>query len=303
MSSNDTRTQEPGGAGRLGEHRVARIGFGAMQLTESRDRAVGRETAVAILRTAVERGVNHIDTAEFYGTATENANDLIRAALHPYPENLAIATKVGAVRDASGALVPAQRPEELRAAVEANLTRLGTERLALVNLRRVDGRPGIVAEGDQIVDIDSQLAELVALRDEGKIAGIGMSSVTADQLRQALPVGIVCVQNLYSLVDRTGESVLDVCREHDVAWVPFFPLGSAIPGYPKVVDQPAVRAAAAALGATPAQIGLAWLLAHYEGTLLIPGTANPDHLAENIAAGDIRLDPDTLKELDQVSAA
>lgn len=303
MSSNDTRTQEPGGAGRLGEHRVARIGFGAMQLTESRDRAVGRETAVAILRTAVERGVNHIDTAEFYGTATENANDLIRAALHPYPENLAIATKVGAVRDASGALVPAQRPEELRAAVEANLTRLGTERLALVNLRRVDGRPGIVAEGDQIVDIDSQLAELVALRDEGKIAGIGMSSITADQLRQALPVGIVCVQNLYSLVDRTGESVLDVCREHDVAWVPFFPLGSAIPGYPKVVDQPAVQAAAAALGATPAQIGLAWLLAHYEETLLIPGTANPDHLAENIAAGDIRLDPDTLKELDQVSAA
>ena len=303
MSSNDTRTQEPGGAGRLGEHRVARIGFGAMQLTESRDRTVSRETAVAILRTAVERGVNHIDTAEFYGTATENANDLIRAALHPYPENLAIATKVGAVRDASGALVPAQRPEELRAAVEANLTRLGTERLALVNMRRVDGRPGIVAEGDQIVDIDSQLAELVALRDEGKIAGIGMSSVTADQLRQALPVGIVCVQNLYSLVDRTGESVLDVCREHDVAWVPFFPLGSAIPGYPKVVDQPAVQAAAAALGATPAQIGLAWLLAHYEETLLIPGTANPDHLAENIAAGDIRLDPDTLKELDQVSAA
>ena len=303
MSSNDTRTQEPGGAGRLGEHRVARIGFGAMQLTESRDRAVGRETAVAILRTAVERGVNHIDTAEFYGTATENANDLIRAALHPYPENLAIATKVGAVRDASGALVPAQRPQELRAAVEANLTRLGTERLALVNLRRVDGRPGIVAEGDQIVDIDSQLAELAALRDEGKIAGIGMSSVTADQLRRALPVGIVCVQNLYSLVDRTGESVLDVCREHDVAWVPFFPLGSAFPGYPKVVDQPAVRAAAAALGATPAQIGLAWLLAHYEETLLIPGTANPDHLAENIAAGDIRLDPDTLKELDQVSAA
>ena len=303
MSSNDTRTQEPGGAGRLGEHRVARIGFGAMQLTESRDRAVSRETAVAILRTAVERGVNHIDTAEFYGTATENANDLIRAALHPYPENLAIATKVGAVRDASGALVPAQRPEELRAAVEANLTRLGTERLALVNMRRVDGRPGIVAEGDQIVDIDSQLAELAALRDEGKIAGIGMSSVTADQLRRALPVGIVCVQNLYSLVDRTGESVLDVCREHDVAWVPFFPLGSAIPGYPKVVDQPAVQAAAAALGATPAQIGLAWLLAHYEETLLIPGTANPDHLAENIAAGDIRLDPDTLKELDQVSAA
>ena len=305
MSSNDNETtvREPGGAGRLGTRRVARIGFGAMQLTESRDRTVSRETAVAILRTAVERGVNHIDTAEFYGTATANANDLIRAALHPYPEHLAIATKVGAVRDASGALVPAQRPEELRAAVEANLTRLGTERLALVNLRRVDGRPGIVAEGDQIVDIDSQLAELIALRDEGKIDAIGLSSVTADQLRKALPVGIACVQNLYSLVNRTGEPVLDVCREHGVAWVPFFPLGSAFPGYPKVADQPAVQAAAAALGATPAQIGLAWLLAHYEGTLLIPGTANPDHLAENIAAGDVRLDPDTLKELEQASAA
>jgi pyridoxine 4-dehydrogenase len=165
----------------------------------------------------------------------------------------------------------------------------------------VDGRPGIVAEGDQIVDIDSQLAELAALRDEGKIDGIGLSSVTADQLRQALPAGIVCVQNLYSLVDRTGEPVLDVCREHGVAWVPFFPLGSAFPGYPKVVDQPAVRDAAAALGATPAQIGLAWLLAHYEGTLLIPGTANPDHLAENIAAGQVGLDPDTLASLDQIT--
>jgi pyridoxine 4-dehydrogenase len=298
---NGITALEPGGAGRLGTHRVARIGFGAMQLTESRDRTVSEEAGVAILRTAVERGVNHIDTAEFYGTATANANDLIRAALHPYPENLAIATKVGAVRDASGALIPAQRPEELRASVEANLSRLGAERLALVNLRRVDGRPGIVAEGDQIVDIDSQLAELAALRDEGKIDGIGLSSVTADQLRQALPVGIVCVQNLYSLVDRTGEPVLEVCREHDVAWVPFFPLGSAFPGFPKVVDQPAVRDAAAALGATPAQIGLAWLLAHYERTLLIPGTANLDHLAENIAAGEIRLDPDTLASLDRIT--
>jgi pyridoxine 4-dehydrogenase len=301
VSSNDTAAREPGGAGRLGAHRVARIGFGAMQLTESRDRTVGRETAVAILRTAVEQGVNHIDTAEFYGTAALNANDLIREALHPYPENLAIATKVGAVRDPGGALIPAQRPEELRAGVEANLARLGTERLALVNLRRVDGRPGVVAEGDQIVDIDSQLAELVALRDEGKIDGIGLSSVTADQLRQALPVGIACVQNLHSLVDRTSEPVLDVCREQDIAWVPFFPLGSAIPGWPKVADQPAVQAAAAALGATPAQVALAWLLARYEGTLLIPGTANPDHLAENIAAGDVRLDPGTLKELDGIT--
>ena len=300
MSSNDTNTREPGGGGRLGGRRVARIGFGAMQLTESPGRTVGRPDAVAILRSAVEQGVNHIDTAEFYGTIAANTNDLIRAALHPYPETLALATKVGAERDASGALVPAQQPKELRASVEANLARLGAERLALVNLRRADAAPGIVAEGDQRVDIDSQLAELVALRDEGKIEGIGLSAVTADQLRKALPAGIVCVQNMYSLVDRAGESVLEVCREHGVAWAPFFPLGSAFPGFPKVVDQPAVQAAAAALGATPAQIGLAWLLAHYEGTLLIPGTTNPDHLAENIAAGDVRLDPDTLASLDRI---
>ena len=302
MSTDETTTRQPGGSGLLGGHRVARIGFGAMQLAEGFGRPkISPEAAVAILRAAVEQGVDHIDTAEFYGTTTANANDLIRTALHPYPENLALATKVGAERDASGALVTAQRPEELRASVEANLARLGAERLAVVNLRRADVAPGLVAEGDQVVDIDSQLAELIALRDEGKIEGIGLSAVTADQLRKALPAGIVCVQNLYSLVDRSEEATLDLCREHDVAWVPFFPLGSAFDNRLKVVDQPAVRAAAAALGATPAQIGLAWLLAHYSGTLLIPGTANPDHLAENIAAGDVRLDPDTLAELDRIT--
>jgi hypothetical protein len=300
MSEHDVTTREPGGTSGLAGHRVARIGFGAMQLTERRGRPpISRESAVAVIRAAVEQGVNHIDTAEFYGDAAANANDLIRAALHPYPDDLVLATKVGAERDASGALIPAQRPEQLRAGVEANLARLGTERLAVVNLRRLDLRPGLLATGDQLVDIDSQLAELIALREEGKIDGIGLSAVRADQVRHALPAGIVCVQNSHSLVDRTGEPVLDVCREHDIAWVPFFPLGSAFASLPKVVDQPAVREAATALGVTPTQIGLAWHLAYYSRTLLISGTSDPAHLAENIAAGDVRLDPETLAALEK----
>lgn len=153
-SSNDvTENGAPGGATTLAGHRVARIGFGVMQLAEHRPGLlVSPHAAVAILRKAVDSGVNHLDTAEFYGTAAANANDLIRAALHPYPEDLVLATKVGAERDAGGALVSAQRPEQVRASVEANLARLGTERLAVVNLRRLDAQPGIVAEGEQRVD-------------------------------------------------------------------------------------------------------------------------------------------------------
>ena len=280
-----------GNGGTLAGHRVARVGFGAMQLAESFGRPkVSRESAVSLLRTAVELGVDHIDTAEFYGTRAENANDLIREALYPYPAGLVIATKVGAERDADGGLVAAQRPEQVRASVEANLARLRVERLGVVNMRRLDLQPGILAEGDQIVDLDSQMAELAALRDEGKIEGIGLSNVSAEQLRRALPVGIACVQNSHSLVDRTFEDVLDVCRAHDVAWVPFCPLGSAFAHLPKVVDQPAVREVAARLGVTAAQVGLAWHLAYYQRTLLIAGTADPAHLAQNIAAADIRLD-------------
>src|SRR6478609_2048232 len=171
-----------------------------------------------------------------------------------------------------------QRPEELRAGVEANLRRLGVERLAVVNLRRLDARPGIVATGDQRVDLDSQLAELVALRAEGKIDGIGLSGVGVDEFRRALPAGVVCVQNLYNLLDRTAEPLLAECAAHGVAWVPFFPLGSAFPGAPRVAEHPAVVAAAA------------WLLAHDPGTLLIPGTRSLEHLAENVAAADVPVD-------------
>jgi len=270
--------------GRLGDHKVRRVGYGAMQLAEGTPPA--REDAIAVLRRAVELGVDHIDTAEFYGDGL--ANDLIRAALWPYPDDLALVSKVGAVR--AGRLVPAQRPEELRAGVEANLRRLGVERLAVVNLRRLDARPGIVATGDQRVDLDSQLAELVALRAEGKIDGIGLSGVGVDEFRRALPAGVVCVQNLYNLLDRTAEPLLAECAAHGVAWVPFFPLGSAFPGAPRVAEHPAVVAAAADLGVTPAQVGLAWLLAHEPGTLLIPGTRSLEHLAENVAAAEVPVD-------------
>jgi aryl-alcohol dehydrogenase-like predicted oxidoreductase len=292
----------PGGTGHLGEQPVARIGFGAMQLVERLDGRppVAEEVALAVLRGVSDAGIDHIDTAEFYGEGT--ANQRIRAALFPYAESLALVTKVGAVRSGS-TLVPAQRPAELRAQVEDNLATLGTDRLAAVNLRRADVPPGIIAEGDQRVDLDDQLAELSALRDEGKIGGIGLSHVSADQLRQAVPAGIVCVQNLYNLLDRSAEDQLDVCREHGIAWVPYFPLGSSHPRFPKVTEHPAVVATAERLGATPAQVGLAWLLAHYGNTLLIPGTSDPAHLAENVAAGDVRLDAEAMAALNHASSA
>jgi len=284
--------------GRLGSRSVHRIGYGAMQLAERA--APPRDAAVAVLRRAVELGVDHIDTAEFYGDGL--ANDLIRAALWPYPGSLAVVTKVGARRDGQGALVPAQRPEDLRADVEANLRRLGLERLAVVNLRRLDARPGIVATGDQLVDLDSQLAELVALRDAGMIEGIGLSGVRPDQLRKALPVGVACVQNLYNVLDRAAEPLLTECSTHDVAWVPFFPLGSAFARAARVTEHPTVIAAAADLGVTPGQVGLAWLLAHDPNTLLIPGTRSAEHLAENMAAADIQLEATTMAKLDALAA-
>lgn len=289
----------PGGTAELAGRPVARIGFGVMQLERAK---AGRDQALAILRQAVEAGVNHLDTAQFYG----ECNALIRAALAPYGDDLALVTKVGAVWDDNAKpvpLVPAQRPAQLRAQVEANLASLGTERVAVVNLRRLDAGPGIIAEGEQRVDLDDQLAELAALRDQGKIGGIGLSNVSAAQLRQALPAGIACVQNSYSLLGRAAEPALDVCRAHGVAWVPFFPLGSSGFGsMRKVTEDPAVTAVAAGLGVTPAQVGLAWQLAHYERTLLIPGTANPAHLAENVSAGSVELPPAELAALGQLAA-
>ena len=293
MSTN----RRPGGSAILAGRPVARIGYGAMQLPgpgvlgPPRDRAL----ALAVLRRAVELGVNHIDTAQYYGP--DVANNLIRAALHPYPEDLVLVTKVGAERDRQGRWISAQRPHELRAGVEANLRSLEVERIDVVNLRLLGAERD---PGDRAmrVDLDSQLAEMIALRAEGKIGGIGISSVNVHQFSQALPAGIACVQNAYNLLDRADEPLLELCREHDVAWVPYFPLGSAFAGAARVTEHPAVLTAAAAQGATPAQVGLAWLLAHDPNILLIPGTSSLEHLEENVAAADVRLDATTMAVLD-----
>jgi len=275
--------------GRLGDHDVLRVGFGAMQLEHA-----DPGDAVKVLHRAVELGVDHIDTAEFYGPV----NELIRTALHPYADRLRIATKIGAVTHPTERLAAAQQPAQLRAQVEENLRTLGTEHLAVVYLRRADTPPGIIATGDQVVDLDSQLAELIALRDEGKIGGIGLSQVSVAQLRQALPAGIVCVQNFYNVLTRDQEDVLAECAEHGIAWVPYCPLGSAFEHLPSVTDDPVVIAHAERLGITPAQAGLAWLLGHSPATLLIPGTRDLGHLADNMAVTRIELDREATNAFD-----
>ena len=279
----------------LGSYRVARIGFGAMQLPgpgvmgPPRD----RDGALAVLRRAVELGVNHIDTAQYYGP--DVSNQLIREALHPYADDLALVSKVGAERDEQGNWTPAQTPAQLRSGVEDNLRTLGVERLAAVNLRLLDhGGPS-----ETPVPLEDQLAEMVALRDEGLIAGIGISNATLEQVDTAIRLaGIVCVQNPFSLVDQHDQPVLDRCAAEGVAYVPFFPLGSAIPGMAKVTEQPAVETVAERLGATPAQVGLAWLLAHADNVLLIPGTSSVAHLEQNLGTADVQLSAADLAELE-----
>ncbi|WP_416981210.1 aldo/keto reductase [Streptomyces sp. T028] len=287
----------PGAAGRLAGRAVSRIGYGAMQL----DRLRGdRDAAVALLRRSVELGVDHVDTAHFYGNGF--VNDVIREALRD-DDDVLVVSKVGAAPDPGGPfpLRLAQRPEELRTGIEDNLAGLGVEQIPVVNLRRLDsGHTPMPVPDDQLVDLDDQLAELTSLRDEGKIGAIGLSSVTLDVLRRALPAGIVCVQNAYSLVARDDEDLLRLCGDEDIAWVPFFPLGGARPGLPKVTDEPAVIAAAKAAGRAPAQIGLAWLLHHAPNVLLIPGTADTGHLEANLEAGALTLDEATLAELDAI---
>ena len=281
----------------LGTLPVRRVGFGAMQLPgpgvvgPPRD----HDEAIAVLRRAVELGVDHIDTAQFYGP--DVANELIREALYPYPDRLVLVSKVGAFRDRNGAWLPGQRPGQLRSAVEDNLRTLGVERLGAVNLRLMDNRRALF--DDQQVSLEDQLAEMVALREEGKIAGVGISTASRAQVEQAIEqADIVCVQNAFSLLDQSDADVLDLCQAAGVAYVPYFPLGSAFPGMPKVTDDPAVRAVATRIGASPAQVGLAWLLAHRDNVLLIPGTSSVTHLEENLAVADIHLTPDDIAELE-----
>ena len=282
----------------LGPYAVHRIGFGAMQLPGPGVMGPPRDhdAAVAVLRRAVELGVDHIDTAQYYGP--DVSNQLIREALHPYPENLALVSKVGAVRDAKGGWPPAQQPAELRAGVQDNLRTLGVEQLAAVNLRVLDPIRGYTPP-----PFEDQLAEMVRMREEGLIAGIGVSNVTLEQLDTAIRLaGVVCVQNAYSLLDRHHEDVLQRCASEGIAFVPFFPLGSAFPGMPKVTENPVVGELADRLGATAAQVGLAWLLHRAENILLIPGTSSVEHLEENLATGSLPLDESEMAELEAVGA-
>jgi pyridoxine 4-dehydrogenase len=275
----------------LGRFSVARIGFGAMQLPgpgvfgPPRD----RDKALAVLRRAVELGVDHIDTAQFYGPNV--ANDLIREALYPYPDNLALVSKVGARRDDAGAWLPVVDPDDLRRDIEANLRTLGIDRLAVVNLRLMD------SDGpDQ--RFDEQLSAMIAARDEGLIDGIGLSNVTREHLLHALDrTEVVCVQNAFNLVDRSSGPVLQECTARSIGFVPFFPLGSAFSPDNPVLGHPLVQQVAARLGCTPAQVALAWTLSVAPNVLLIPGTSSMRHLEENLAVAQIDLDEDTREQL------
>ncbi|HEU0317573.1 MAG TPA: oxidoreductase [Solirubrobacteraceae bacterium] len=281
----------------LGEKPINRIGYGAMQLAGPGVFGPPRdpEAARAVLRRAVELGVDHIDTAQYYGP--DVVNDLIRDALHPYPPDLKLVTKVGGRRDAEGAWLPAQSPEELRDGVEANLRSLGVERMDLVNLRRMDH-----GDGPAAVPLAEQLGTLEDLREEGKLDLIGVSNVDRDGAEQALElVAVAQIQNSYSIIDRGDEPMIDLCREREIAFVPFFPLGSAFTGGPaRIAQDPSIAGVASKHGATPAQIALAWLLARYDRMLLIPGTTSVAHLEENLAAIEVELDEDDIADLDGV---
>lgn len=282
----------------LGSYTVGRVGFGAMQLPgpgvfgPPRD----HDQAIAVLKRAIELGINHIDTAQFYGP--DVSNQLIREALHPYPEDLALVSKVGARRDDQGNWTAAQEPDELRADIEENLRELGVDRLAAVNLRIHSGDPNSVGPVNREL-FDRQLTAMIAARDEGLIAGIGLSSVSVEHLQIALDrTEIVTVQNAYNLVDRSSQPVLDLCTERGISFVPFFPLGSGFSADNPVLGHPAVRREAEKLGRTPAQIALAWTLSVAPNVLLIPGTSSVAHLEENTAVRDIELDEETKRELD-----
>ena len=277
----------------LGDKPINRIGFGAMQLAGPGVFGPPRDPDAvrAVLRRAIELGVDHIDTAQYYGP--DVVNDLIREALYPYPENLKLVTKVGGRRDDRGAWLPAQSPAELRSGVEENLRSLRVERMDLVNLRlmNADGSGDLLAE---------QLGTLEDLRREGKLDLIGISEADAGAVRRALAlVDIAEVQNQYSVVNRSGEDVLELAIEREIAFVPYFPLGSAFTGGPRRLAQdPAVAEVAERRDISAAQVALAWLLARYERMLLIPGTTSVQHLEENMAVGDVELDGEDMAELE-----
>ncbi|MGN6170778.1 MAG: aldo/keto reductase, partial [Solirubrobacteraceae bacterium] len=269
----------------IGDKPVNRMGFGAMQLAGRGVFGPPRDpdAARAVLRRAIELGVDHIDTAQYYGP--DVVNDLIRGTLHPYPKNLKLVTKVGARRDRQGAWLPAQSPAELRAGVEDNLRSLQVERMDLVNLRLI----GNEASNDRLAE---QLGSLEDLRSEGKLDLIGISEAGVDAVHRALELADIAeVQNSYSVVNRSGEDVLELCMEREIAFVPYFPLGSAFSGGPRQLAQnPVIAGVAERHGITATQVALAWLLSRYARIFLIPGTSSVEHLEQNMAAANVELD-------------
>ncbi|MEV7689840.1 oxidoreductase [Streptomyces bungoensis] len=293
--TTETITADASGTWTLGDLPVHRIGFGAMRLTGSAAFHLGtpadRERSLAVLREAVELGVNHIDTAAFYFSALRSANELINTALAPYPGDLVVVTKVGPFRDYQGEWGDAARPDELRGHVEENLRQLGRDHLDVVNFRRQNQ--------DSIAEHFGALAEL---REAGLIRHLGISGVQPRHLAEALEIApVVCVQNRYAVdrPDPVDDEVLRLCGEHGIAFVPFYAVaGAAGPGGATTAHDEAVLSVARAHGASPAQVRIAWTLHQGPHVLAIPGTGDPAHLAENVAAGALRLTGEELALLD-----
>jgi aryl-alcohol dehydrogenase-like predicted oxidoreductase len=289
-------TTLPGGTFSMaGDLTVTRMGYGAMQLAgpgvfgPPRD----RDAAIAVLREAVEAGITHIDTSDFYGPHI--TNQIIREALHPYPSSLHIVTKVGALRDAEGGWISAQAPEQLRQAVHDNLTNLGLDALDVVNLRVGGGDDGHSAVPGTIAE---RFAVLAQLQKEGLIKHLGISTVSAGQIAEAQSIApVVCVQNFYNLARRDDDDLIGSLAAQGIAYVPYFPLGGFTP-----LQSGELTSVATRLGAAPMGVALAWLLHRAPNILLIPGTSSLAHLRENVTGAALSLSPEDLAELDRIGS-
>jgi pyridoxine 4-dehydrogenase len=283
-------TSLPGGIWELGDLTVTRLGYGAMQLAGPgvMGPPADRDGALAVLREVVDLGITHIDTADAYGPNV--TNQLIREALHPYPESLHIVTKVGAIRDQQGGWPPAREPDDVRRAVDDNLKTLGLEMLDLVNLRLGN------AAGPQPGSLAEPFETLVELQRQGLIRHLGVSNATVEQIAEAQSIApIVCVQNMYNLAYRQDDQLIDMLTEQGIAYVPFFPLGGFSP-----LQSSALSTVASRLDATPMSVALAWLLQRSPNMLLIPGTSSAAHLRENVDGAGLSLSDENLAELDKI---
>jgi pyridoxine 4-dehydrogenase len=283
-------TSLPGGTWTLGDLTVTRLGYGAMQLAGPgvTGPPADRDGALAVLREVIDLGITHIDTADAYGPRV--TNQLIREALHPYPESLHIVTKVGATRDQLGGWPPARQPDDLRRSVDENLEALGLDVLDVVNLRLGN------AEGPQPGSLAEPFETLVELHQQGLIRHLGVSNATTEQVAEARAIApIVCVQNMYNLAYRQDDDLIDSLAVAGIAYVPFFPLGGFSP-----LQSSTLSTVATKLEATPMSVALAWLLQRSPNILLIPGTSSTAHLRENVAGAGLSLSGEERVELDKI---